>query len=1035
MSLASLFEGNFSVDWIIELTGHKPSQVFEAMEEGIQKSWLFKLSDGFFHFKNIEVQTQWKEKLQFREKQNWHRKIAEFLLREFADDKLHVNVIANHLLYVENDVRGCRFLLRAANDARKTSSFQQAFRYYTKILGDLFGKEGFDVDLLFIETAIQYARISIAREDTEKIISILKEAFKRARYYNMQSEAFLLTMHLAKNKFLQSNFYQATQYFNDGCVLLKEIGEPKPPSAVTAFRLFNPFWQGRLKEVTTEYEKLVSTIDKFPSERLNLLAIAMVGFCYALSGNLSQGLGMINALYKHCLENGDLFLASDAEVTIAGVMIELRRPDEALRYLKNIEIGSNIASDWNLIRALPALAVAHYLKGNKADTHYHLTDWLKRNKAINVNIIMSPMWFELCKALEDGDLPHVEGISLGNEIQRHIDDSNVLMKGIAYRYRSYMQKKNSCSQEEIIESLFLSSKYLKESGHVLELCRTYSELLQHYQSTGNDNAAKKVMSNIEEILGSFNRDFIPEDLRVFIKTKLQDWEYLCDEMLKLSQSMSAIRNEKQLLQIIISTANRITGAERGAVFGLEENINETPKIVLRATKNITSAQISAEGFKGAKKLVEEVVCAGKGKIIRRNSANTLNSLGKDGILSQVCVPMIIRDKVVGALYHDNNLFINSFQEADLKLLNYFAIQAAIALDHAEAFEEIKRLNKKLNYEKQYYKEQSYQGIQIEGLIGKSKGILQVLKKIEQVANTGTTVLVLGETGVGKDIVARAIHERSDRKNQPFIKILCNALPESLIASELFGHEKGAFTGSIDRRIGRFELADGGTIFLDEIGDLPLDIQTRLLNVLQNKEFERVGGSETIKSDFRLIAATNRDVAQAVKDKTFRLDLFYRLSVFPIHIPPLRERKEDIPILAYHFLNIFSNRMGKTFNGVSKLEMENLMHYDWPGNIRELEGIIERGTVLSTCPHFRVPELKLEPKESTQIRSNSTLEELERSHILKILDKTGWKVRGSGGAAEILNVNYSTLFFRMKKLGIQRPQKYQRKVGKLPAETL
>jgi formate hydrogenlyase transcriptional activator len=298
-----------------------------------------------------------------------------------------------------------------------------------------------------------------------------------------------------------------------------------------------------------------------------------------------------------------------------------------------------------------------------------------------------------------------------------------------------------------------------------------------------------------------------------------------------------------------------------------------------------------------------------------------------------------------------------------------------------------------------------------------------LNKIEQVANTGTTVLILGETGVGKDLVAQAIHVHSNRSNHPFIKVLCNALPESLITSELFGHEKGAFTGSVQRRIGRFELADRGTIFLDEIGDLQLDIQTRLLNVLQSKEFERVGGSETIHSDFRLVTATNRDLAEAVKNKKFRSDLYYRLHVFPIYVPSLRERKEDIPLLAYHFLNMFSIRMGKTFDGIPKGEMEKLMQYIWPGNIRELEGIIERGAVLSNGPHFRVPELGVEQTGFTSSKSDFTLAENERSHILQTLNRTGWKVRGRGGAAEMLNINYSTLFFRMRKLGIQRPPEF------------
>jgi len=276
--------------------------------------------------------------------------------------------------------------------------------------------------------------------------------------------------------------------------------------------------------------------------------------------------------------------------------------------------------------------------------------------------------------------------------------------------------------------------------------------------------------------------------------------------------------------------------------------------------------------------------------------------------------------------------------------------------------------------------------------------------------------------VGKELVARAIHHQSARRGNPFIRVHCSSLPETLIPSELFGHEKGAFTGATQRRIGRFELADGGTLFLDEIGDLPPDIQVRLLRVLQNKEFERVGGSETLRSDFRLVTATNRDLEELMKAERFRGDLYYRLNVFPIVVPPLRERKEDIPLLAYYFLKNYSRKMGKNFERISEEEMEKLLQYHWPGNVREMENIIERGTILSTPPYFRVPELYSPRQETSSLQNAVTLQENERRHILWGLQKTKWKVRGTGGAAELLNIHPSTLEFRIKKLGIQRPSR-------------
>ncbi|MGD8524212.1 MAG: sigma 54-interacting transcriptional regulator, partial [Desulfobacterales bacterium] len=493
------------------------------------------------------------------------------------------------------------------------------------------------------------------------------------------------------------------------------------------------------------------------------------------------------------------------------------------------------------------------------------------------------------------------------------------------------------------------------------------------------------------------------------------------EILKLGQEVASIRNDKDLVQHTITTVNRLTGAERGAVFLLDEQ-STPPKLRLRGSKNLTPSQIDHPNFTSSMKMIEDVVRSGKGLIMGGDTEGGLAFFSNKIIRSRICVPMIRHNKVVGVLYHDNRLLSSAFKESDLELLAYFAALAAIALDNAEAYQEIRRLNRKLNNEKQYYQEEHIQSLHFDEIIGQSSIMQRVMSQIEQVAKTKAAVLITGETGVGKELVARAIHRLSYRHDKPFIRVHCSALPENLIPSELFGHERGAFTGATSRRIGRFELADGGTLFLDEMGDLPADIQTRLLRVLQTKEFERVGGTATLSSDFRLISATNTNLEDEVKSKRFRADLYYRINVFPIHVPPLRERKEDIPLLARHFLKIYSTRMRKEFNGIPREDMDRLIQYDWRGNVRELENIIERGCILSTGSMLQLPELVGDSTALSPNNSGITLKESEAHHIRWALEKTGWKVRGPGGAAELLEIHPSTLAFRMKKLGIQRPAK-------------
>ena len=343
--------------------------------------------------------------------------------------------------------------------------------------------------------------------------------------------------------------------------------------------------------------------------------------------------------------------------------------------------------------------------------------------------------------------------------------------------------------------------------------------------------------------------------------------------------------------------------------------------------------------------------------------------------------------------------------------NEFDLRAAIA--------EIKLLKEKLEAERAYLQEEIKLEYNHENIVGQSDEINYVLYKIEQIAATDTTVLVLGETGTGKELVARAIHSLSQRQDRALVKINCATLPSTLIESELFGHEKGAFTGAHTRQIGRFEVADGATLFLDEIGELPLELQPKLLRVIQDGQFERLGSSRTSKVDVRIIAATNRHLEEEVRKGEFREDLWFRLNIFPITVPPLRERREDISLLVDFFVGKISKRLGKTIENIPATVMNALQNYHWPGNIRELENVLERAVINSSGPKLHLAD-ELKKPDKGFIKANRTLEDVEREYIVRVLEKTDWKVSGQNSAAEILGLNRSTLRARMRKLGIQKP---------------
>ncbi len=392
-----------------------------------------------------------------------------------------------------------------------------------------------------------------------------------------------------------------------------------------------------------------------------------------------------------------------------------------------------------------------------------------------------------------------------------------------------------------------------------------------------------------------------------------------------------------------------------------------------------------------------------------------------GIQSLCCIPLTTRKGELGTL----NLASkeeNAFAPPDVGFLEQVAAQVAVALDNARSYREIAQLTDKLANEKLYLEEEIRSELNFEEIVGESPALKRVLAQARTVAPSDATVLILGDTGTGKELIARAIHRMSSRKDRVFVKLNCAAIPTGLLESELFGHEKGAFTGAISQKVGRLELADKGSLFLDEVGDIPQELQPKLLRVLQDQEFERLGGTRTIRVDIRLIAATNRDLAHAVAEKEFRSDLYYRLNVFPIRMPALSERKSDIPALIRHFVQKFSRRMNKQIEIIPSATMSALVNWEWPGNVRELENLMERSVILSEGRVLNTPLAELR-SGAESLDSDGTLESLERQYIIRVLRDTSGVIAGPRGAAVRLGMKRTTLQSRILKMGISR-QEYE-----------
>lgn len=410
------------------------------------------------------------------------------------------------------------------------------------------------------------------------------------------------------------------------------------------------------------------------------------------------------------------------------------------------------------------------------------------------------------------------------------------------------------------------------------------------------------------------------------------------------------------------------------------------------------------------------ILAGESSIARR--------VLEQGVKSVCSVPLLSHDRVIGVLNVGSER-LDAFSSHDVELLGQVGQQIAIAVENALAYRQIDELKEKLNTERLYLEDEIRTERNFDEIIGQSSALKQVLQQVEIVAPTDSTVLIQGETGTGKELIARAIHKLSARGGRTFVKLNCAAIPTGLLESELFGHEKGAFTGAIAQRIGRFELAHGGTLFLDEVGDIALELQSKLLRVLQEQEFERLGSTRTVRVDVRVVAATNRDLVAMVAEKQFRSDLYYRLNVFPIVNPSLRDRQEDIRPLVHYFTQKFARRMNKRIESIPSETMVELARYCWPGNIRELENLIERAVILSRGATLDVPLVELKQQNRSapaeMVRRSTTLEDAEREHIRQALEAANWQVGGTSGAAARLGMKRTTLQAKMAKLGIVRPR--------------
>lgn len=784
------------------------------------------------------------------------------------------------------------------------------------------------------------------------------------------------------------------------------------------------YMRGEISKAVRVFDSISGDTEHLPDNPILLEYYLAVAHCYALAGRVSRAIGLLDSIRTHANLKGLTSVEGWALSTLSVILIECGRYEKARHILQELEH----IKDWDAhylcrFEYLWVNAYMEYSKGHFSGMAEFLDKlFFDSHKGYNVAGYFTPTAIEISVALKnmDRNILTKTGLERFAEMfikRLHADSIYPAIRATAKVYHALYTFIYTGNADLALEEIDEAEDELRGVGCYLAIGKARILKASILCERGRLNDAVEALKGYSHVIQDFGEDLLGGYLRDMIVPEPPE-KLLLSAVMKISHSLGTLKDRDMLIQKAVETLNRLSRAERGAVFLFEDH-NNHKELVLKASQGITKEYVDSDAFKDMLAWIKDVIKTKKGKIWKPTERHLRLFQPK----AAICAPLIMRDQLVGVVYQDNRIIGDIFDQRDIDLIQALATQITASLENASAYKEIDRLNKLLSEKNAYYEEEKFQEYHFGEIIAKSMVMKKVLDLVEKVACIDTTVFLTGETGVGKDLIAMTIHKHSHRKDRPFIKVNCATLPEGLIESELFGHEKGAFTGAGSIKMGRFELADGGTIFLDEIGELPLNLQAKLLRVLQEGEFERLGGTSSKHVDVRIIAATNRNLEKELKSSQFRADLFYRLNAFPINIPPLRERKDDIPALAYYFLTQASKKLGKRFNSITNRDITRLIDYSWPGNIRELKHVIERSAILSQEDSFTIfLPFKKESFLGNDMEQIIPLKEMEKLYIVKVLEHTRWKVSGTGGAAGLLGMKRSTLLSRMKKLGIEKPWK-------------
>jgi transcriptional regulator with GAF, ATPase, and Fis domain/tetratricopeptide (TPR) repeat protein len=1024
LAVLDAFEGPITIDAAGILAPLLPGPLFDLLEKSRSHDLIQKIDPAQFAIAP-HIPLAAREKIG---KINDTERL-KCLVAEIEDKNLEACIGRNQMLTLFNKAdmadKACELEVREAHHEYEQGNLDNSRKYLQSAVGRYYeNREKLDLDEKFIHAVLELSNICFALgqgfKNTETFLHAAENVAAQNGYRRHHA---MISLHLGRLYYFSDRRVEALDSLAGGIKEIEELGDEDILSQSAVFIGLFYFIKGLFKDAVRYFEKAEQTCEAGSKSMLqNPTAPLFLGYCASYLGQFHRAIGSLDYNWRLAAQRSDWALASTIRSVLGTILVILGKKQEALDHLrKSIREAARCDNSFGLCFSLGGMALQHFMEGRYGEAVKYLKlSGKEGERAGLVRQFASPwfleMFYELHRLGYDGSFSE---ITFPQTLDSVLNGVNIHLRGVALRLRAKGKLAKAANLDEIRKDLTESQLLLEQTGDPVQLAKTMMEMARAELKSGNREEAQRLIHQSRRLLGGYLDEFFPDEFKNLIEegAALPGNEPRQEEFLKryieMIESLYPSNDPQEILANVLIATGRMFGAERSGLFWFPSGKSSTAP-ELRAAVNLTKNEVVEKGFRKNLDLVVKAFQTNGHQVGRPDSRHDREP--GQSVRSVLCIPVEVQGVVRGVYYYDNSYLDDAFDFLDPSTMKQMASHTNLVIERRLNYLKIKEERNLLASEKSLRVEDEKGP-----LLFRSRVMTGIFAQADQVSHTGSTILILGETGTGKELLARRIHQKSDRSGGPFIIVDSTTIPENLLESELFGYEKGAFTGAEKRKIGRIESAHGGTLFLDEIGELPLQAQAKLLRVLQEKEFSRVGGTRTLTSDFRLIAATNRDLLGEVEKGQFRRDLYFRLSVIPIQLPPLRERSGDIVLLANYFLGRYSKKYKRQSLSLADGQIKILNAYKWPGNVRELQNIIERAVLLSQGDCL---ELSLPIEEAGHFHhpwaDTPPLDELQRRYIAHILKKTNNKVSGPGGAADLLGMKRTSLYSRMRVLHMKKP---------------